>query len=124
MVRDAELDPEQPEHAADEALGLAQGKVEDQPQRQHQLDRQVRVAGLAAWGRPRRCLPAGDRRLVQPERQVAPTAKAGIVRGPVADPILRPRNAVTAGSIVLERQGAVLRSNGPPAYGPPPPPPR
>ena len=52
VVWNAELDPEQPARAADEALGLAQGELEGQPQRQHQLDRQVRGAGLAARRRP------------------------------------------------------------------------
>ena len=31
MVRDAELEPEEPEHAADKALGLTQDELEDQP---------------------------------------------------------------------------------------------
>ena len=34
--------------------------------------------------------------------------KAGIVLCPVANPILRPEDAVTAGSVVLERQGVRL----------------
>lgn len=108
VVRDAELEPEQPEHAADKTLGLAQGEMEHQPQGQHQLDRQVRVTGLAAWCRPSCRLPPSDRRLIQPERQIAPTAKAGIVCGPVPNPVLRPQDAVTASSVVLERQGTVL----------------
>lgn len=61
MVRHAELEPEQAERAADEALGLAQGEPEDQPEHQHQLDRQVRIAGLAARRRPPCRLPAPPR---------------------------------------------------------------
>ena len=66
MIRHAELEPEEPKHAADKALCLAQRELEDQPQHQHQLDRQIRVAGLAAWCRPPCRLPAAERRLVQP----------------------------------------------------------
>ena len=98
------VEPEEPKHVADKALCLAQGELEDQPQHQHQLDRQIRVTGLAAWCRPPCRLPAGERCLVQPERQVAPAAKAGIVLRPVPYPILRPRDVVPAGQVVLERQ--------------------
>src|SRR5918993_697220 len=48
VVRNREIKPEKPEHAADEPFSLAQGQVEDEPQGQHQLDCQVRVAGLSA----------------------------------------------------------------------------
>jgi hypothetical protein len=70
VVGDAQLLPEQPEHARGEALGLAQGEVEDEPQHQHQLNRRVRVPGLAARCGPPRRLPSGDGGFVQPEGQV------------------------------------------------------
>ena len=67
MVWNREIKPKQPEHAAGEALSLAQGQVEDEPQGQHQLDCQVRIERLSArlgssWG-----LPFSDGRLVEPE---------------------------------------------------------
>src|SRR5918995_1245087 len=52
VVRNREIKPEKPEHAAGEALSLAQGQVEDEPQRQNQLDRQVRIKRLSAWCGP------------------------------------------------------------------------
>jgi hypothetical protein len=68
VVGNREIKPEQAEHAVGEALSLAQGQVEDKPQGQHQLDRQVRVAGLTAWCGPPWSLPFSDGGLVEPER--------------------------------------------------------
>jgi hypothetical protein len=41
VVRHSELKAQQPEHTAGESLGLTQGEVEHEPQRQHQPDRHV-----------------------------------------------------------------------------------
>ena len=71
VVRNEQIEPEQPEGAARESLGLPQGQVKDEPQRQHQLDRQIRVASLAAGRRPPGRLPAGNRPFVDPQGQVA-----------------------------------------------------
>src|SRR5215207_9766264 len=87
MVRDREIKAEQAEHAGDEPFSLAQGQVEDEPQGQHQLDRQVRIASLSArcgspWG-----LPSGDGCLVEPEDQVTAPFQSSIVLSPVPDPV-------------------------------------
>ena len=39
VVGHGEIESEQPEHAADKALDLAQGEAEDQPEHQDELDR-------------------------------------------------------------------------------------
>ena len=57
VVRHSQIEPEQAQHAAAERLGLAQGEVEDEPQRQHQFDRKIGVS-WPARRRPARCLPA------------------------------------------------------------------
>jgi hypothetical protein len=70
VVRNREIEPKQAEHAGDEPFSLAQGQVEDEPQDQHQLDRQVRIERLTARRGPSGCMPSGNGRLVEPERQV------------------------------------------------------
>ena len=71
MVRNGEIEPEQAQDAASERLGLTQGQVEDEAQRQHEFDRQVGVDGLPAWRASRRRRPARNSRLVQPQREIA-----------------------------------------------------
>jgi hypothetical protein len=76
VVGNREIEPKQAQHAGDEPFGLAQGQVEDEPQDQHQLDCQVRIERLTARRGPSRCMPSGNGRLVEPERQVALCASA------------------------------------------------
>jgi hypothetical protein len=102
VIRNSQLEAEQTQHAAAERLGLAQGQVEDEPQGQHQLDRQVGVAGLSARCGPARCLPASKGRLVEPERQVTAPPQPGLVGGPVRHSLALLRDAVTAGGVVFE----------------------
>jgi len=102
VVGHRQLEPKQAKHAAAERLGLAQGQVEDEPQGQHEFDREVGVAGLPARRGPARCLPAGERCIVEPERQVATPPQPGLVGRPVRDAIALLRDAVTAGGIMFE----------------------
>src|SRR6185437_15877371 len=88
---------------AGESLGLPQGQVKDEPQRQNQLDRQIRVASLTAGRRPSGRLPPSNRRFVDPQRQVAASLEAGFVLRPVLDTVAGPWNAVTAGGVEFER---------------------
>ena len=48
VIGHRQLQPEQAKHAGAERLGLTEGQMEHQPQRQHQLNRQVGVEPLAA----------------------------------------------------------------------------
>ena len=84
------------------ASACRRAKVKDEPQRQHQLDRQIRVASLAAGRRPPGRLPAGDRPFVDPQGQVAASLEAGFVLRPILSTVAGQRNAMTAGSIKLE----------------------
>ena len=74
MVRHRETQPEQGHDAAGERLGLAQGKVEDEAQGQHELDHPIRVerltarAGAPGWGSAIQC------HVVQPQREVCASA--------------------------------------------------
>ena len=51
MVRNEQIEPEQPDDAAGESLGLPQGQVKDEPQHQHQLEHQQLIAerGRRGW---------------------------------------------------------------------------
>ena len=100
VVRPGQGVPEQAQHAGRERRRLAQGEVEDEAQRQHHLDRQVRVEGLTAWCRPSRRVPPGQGRLIQPEGQVTTPPQPGFVCGPVLDAVARFRDAVAAGGVV------------------------
>src|SRR3954453_20743642 len=117
VVRDTQLLPEQLKYARGEAFGLAQGKVEDKPEHQHQFDRGVRIPGLTARRGPPRRLPTDEGGLVQPECQVAASLQTSLVSRPVLDPIAGLRDAVTARGIVLERHARDC--NGSAAAGPP-----
>ena len=87
MVGGGQLEPEQPQHAVSERLGLTQGKMKDEAQRQHQLDRQVGMARLSARRRPTWRLPSCQRRFVQPEGQVATAPQSELVRRPIRDQV-------------------------------------
>ncbi len=63
VVRHGQIEAKQREHAAGETLPLPKSQVEHEPQRQHQLDRQVRVAWLPARGAPPRCVLPRDSRV-------------------------------------------------------------
>src|SRR3954454_6944393 len=118
MVGNAYFLPEQPKYARGEALGLAQGKMEDKPEHQHQLDRRIRVPSLAAGRGPPWRLPSSQGTLVQPEGQVTAPLQASFVGRPILDPIAGLRDAVTASGIVFKRHAR--DRNGPAAAGPPP----
>ena len=95
--------PEQAQHAGRERFSLTQGEAEHEAQRQHQLDRQIRVDRLPIWdGPPRGRLP-GQRRRVQLERDVASPPQPRLVSRPVLDAVAGPRDAMTVGGVVLER---------------------
>src|SRR5918994_1523666 len=65
-LRHRQVQPHQPEQRADQPFGLAQRLVKHCPQDQRCLDREVRVARLAARRGPRRRSPGSDRLLTEP----------------------------------------------------------
>ena len=101
MVRNGQRQPEQAQRAAAERLGLAQGQVEHEPQRQHEFDGQLGIPRLPAGTAPLGRRPARKGRLVQPQREVAAPPQPGLIRRPVRDTVAGPRNAMAAGGIVL-----------------------
>ena len=54
MIRHGQIQSEQARDRACKSFGLTQRQMEDEPQRQHQFDRHVRVERLAAARRPPR----------------------------------------------------------------------
>ncbi len=103
VVRIRQIEPQQAQDAADECLGLAQGQVEDEAQRQHAFDRQVGVDRLAAWRASLRSRPASNSGLFQPQREIAASPQSGLVRWPVHDAVAGGRDAMATSGIVLER---------------------
>ena len=77
--------------------------MKDEPQRQHQLDRQIRVASLTSGGSPPGRLPPGDRRFVDPQSEVAASLEARFVLRPILDTVVGPRNSMTVDGVELER---------------------
>ena len=122
VVRHGEVEPEQAEDGADQALGLAQRKAEHRPQRQRRGDRQRRVVRLPAGRGPGLRLPGRDRLVGEPDGQAPASAQGGVVGRPVRHPVALPRDVVPANGIGLERhglasrvsEGAVLLSHPPP----------
>ena len=55
----------------EESLGLPKREVEHGPQRQRRHDGDIRVLELTAWQATRGRIPSLDRRLVEPDRDVA-----------------------------------------------------
>ena len=83
MVGDGEVQPEQADDGADEALGLPERQAEDGAQGQRRQDRQGRVGELPAPGRPWLGLPRLDGFIGEPDRQAPALAQAGVVLTPV-----------------------------------------
>src|SRR4051794_39392474 len=52
MVRHAQLKPEQLQHAPGKRLRLAQREMEHEAEREHEVDSQVGIQGLATWSAP------------------------------------------------------------------------
>ena len=116
VVRHGQPKAEQAQHAPGERLGLAKRKMEDEPQGQHQLDRQVRVERLPAGRCPPRGPPSRQRRLVEPEGHIPAPLETGLVGRPIRDPITRLRNAMTARGVVLERHPTGVAGPSPAGY--------
>ena len=85
MVRDGEIEPEQADDGADQALRLAQRQAEHGPERECGQDRQSRVGPLPAPGRPWLSRPRRDRLLRHPDRQASALAQARVIRRPAAE---------------------------------------
>ena len=83
IVRNGDLQPEQPRQIMQEPLGLAQRQPEHRPQTERAEDRRVAVAPALAARRP----PAGDDRFVDPETDRPARHQGSIVLAPVRDAV-------------------------------------
>lgn len=98
----AQLAPEQLQHAPERPLPpLAQAEVEQEPQRQHELDGQVGLDGLAAKHTALQCL-ARKCCLVQPKREVPAPPHPCLTRRPVRDLVAGAENTMTAAALCLK----------------------
>ena len=88
VVRGLEVEAHQAEQRVQEPLGLAERQAEDDPQRQHGPDREVRVPPLASAKTVLRWYPRGNRILAQPDRDAAAAPEATLVLPPVPDSVL------------------------------------
>ena len=79
MVRGLEVQVHQAQKRVQEALGLAQRQPEDDPQRQRGQDRDIRVPSLSSAQTVLRRRPGGDRRLAQPDCDVATASETSFV---------------------------------------------
>ena len=110
VVRHCQIEPEQADDGADQALRLAQGQAEHGPERECGQDCQGRIPGLATRGRARLRPPALDGLTREPDRQAATLAQAGVILTPIHELVLLLGNVVTAVLVQLERQGGLPRS--------------
>jgi hypothetical protein len=82
MVWNCQIQAEQPEERADQALRLAQCQMEYRPQGQRRLDRQGGVTELAITGGAQRRPPGLDRRFGEPHCQTTAGTQASLVGRP------------------------------------------
>jgi hypothetical protein len=107
VVGHGQVEAEQAEDGADQALGRARGQAEHRPQRQRRQDRQRRVVRLAARRGAGLGAPGGDRRVGGPDRQAATLAQGSVVLGPVGHPVPLLGDRMTASGVGLERHGGI-----------------
>ena len=119
VVRHGQRQPEQARHAAAERFGLAYSQVEPEPHDQHELNSQFGVAWLPVGTASLRCGSAIQRRLVQPQCDVAAAPQACLVRWPVRDAGTAPRNAIAAGGVVFERHARNVAAPSPSSHNDP-----
>jgi hypothetical protein len=81
VVRHGEIESEQSNDGADQALGLTEGESENRPQRQRRHNRQARIVWLSTRRGPRLRLPRCDRLLREPDGEAAPFPQGGIILG-------------------------------------------
>jgi hypothetical protein len=87
MAEHRQIETEQPEDGADQALGLAQRQAEHGTERQSRGNRQVGVARLTTPAGAWLSAPRLDRLGRESHGQAAAGAQARSVRRPVGDPV-------------------------------------
>ena len=98
-----QIQAEQLQDRADQALGLPQRQPEHRTHRQRRRDRQVGIGGLPTWCGPRRRFPGRDRLCGEPDGQTAALPQRRVLFGRVGHASLRPRNMMATGGIGLVR---------------------
>ena len=89
VVGHAQLEAHQADQGAHEALGLPKSQVEQRPERQRGLNRDIGVLPLPPGSPGRRGVPGADGVGVEPDRDVPPSAQRLLVRRPIPHPVLR-----------------------------------
>ena len=101
VIGDREIELEERGQATEEALGLAERKLEDHADRERCLDRDVRVCALTTGFATSRSSPRIERVIREPDGQVATTPKTGLVLRPIPQTISRLRVLVLAALRIL-----------------------
>ena len=97
VVGHRQVEAEQLEDRADQALGLTQRQVEHCAQRQGCGNRKVGVVGLTARRGAWRGVPSRDRFIRKPHGQTAPLTQRLVILRPIRHPSFRPRNMMAGG---------------------------
>jgi len=103
VIRNRKLDLEQVGQRPEEALGLTKRKMKDHADHQRSLDRDVRIDALASGFAAGRRTPGIERRIGEPDGQVATLLEARLVFSPISHPVLRLRVLVLAALRILHR---------------------
>jgi hypothetical protein len=112
MIRNRQIQPEEPQDRTDQALGLAQRQPEHRPERQGCPDCQGRITRLVARCSARLGPPGGNRLVREPDREASALAQGDIVLGTVCHSVPLLGDTVTASGIGFERHGRYPRSGG------------
>jgi hypothetical protein len=110
MIGDSERQPHQPQHRFQQAFCLAQPQAKHKAQRQGGLDRQIRIAVLAATCLASWRLPPGQGFRRHPQGQTATMTKSCLIFWPVRHPELHLLNMMATAGIVFERHGYATKA--------------
>ena len=110
MIGDSERQPHQLQYQFQQAFCLAQPQAKHKAQRQGGLDRQIRIAVLAATGLASWRLPPGQGFRCHPQGQTAALTKSCLILRPVRHPELHLLNMMAAAGIVFERHGYTTKA--------------
>ncbi|MEM1431411.1 MAG: hypothetical protein AAGG09_18300, partial [Pseudomonadota bacterium] len=108
VIGDRRIEVHERQDGPREPFRLAQRQIERRREQQHRLDRHV---GVPLWPTPaavRRWAPRRQGIICDPETDIPALNEAAVVVRPVGHAVLRLRDAMTAGLIVLVRHESWL----------------
>ena len=103
VIGDRQVNVQQLHQGIQEAFGLTQRQVKDHANRQRRLDRDIPIPSLTTGSAGGRCLPGAQCFIREPDGDIFSPSKAGLVLGPVSQPVSRLRMLVLAALRILHR---------------------